>query len=263
MDFGIYKPQDSFIPIYITFTYDKWKTLKIPINPDVLKKVIPSSSETVNIVGLGEVSVPQTPKLAEMTIDSFFWLESSTLIPPALYVNWLEEWQKSKKPAFMVVTRFNFSMWVTCENFEHWINAGEEEDVYYTLSLKEYKHYGAKKIKGNVNSKLVNKINTAMKAVGKYAGYAICVDIPRLARTSNKETIYNPYTVKNGDTLSSISKKITGDTKNWNDLYIQNKETIADSILSDGLIVGTKLTLPDSWVSNSSYNIVTLEGGNV
>ena len=34
----LYK-QDCFIPIYITFTYDKLKTLKIPINPEVLKKV--------------------------------------------------------------------------------------------------------------------------------------------------------------------------------------------------------------------------------
>ena len=255
--------QDSVIPIYITLTYNKWNTLKFPINPDVLKKVIPSSSESVNIVGLGEVSVPQTPKLAEMTINSFFWQELSTLVPPALYVNWLEEWQKSKKPAFMVVTRFNFSMWVTCENFEHWINAGEEEDIYYTLSLKEYKHYGAKRIKGNSNSKLINTINTVMKAVGKYAGYAVCVDIPKSSRTQNKEVVYNPYTVMEGDTLSSISKKITGDTNNWNDLYIQNKEILGDMVLSDGLIVGSKLTLPDSWISNTSYNIITLEGSNV
>lgn len=254
----LYK-QDTLIPIYITLTYDKWKTLKVPINPEVLKKVIPSSSETVNIVGLGEVSVPQTPKLAEMTIDSFFWQELSTLVPPALYVNWLEEWQKSKKPAFMVVTRFNFSMWVTCENFEHWINAGEEEDVYYTLSLKEYRHYGAKKIKGSTNRKLITAINNVMNAVGKFAGYTVCVDIPRPSRVSNKEVINNPYTVQKNDTVTSITKKITGSDENWKELYIENKEIIGDS-LRDGLVVGTKLTLPESWVKNSSYNIVTLEG---
>ena len=256
----LYK-QDSFIPIYITLTYDKWKTLKFPINPEVLKKVIPSSAETVEIVGLGEVSVPQTPKLAEMTIDSFFWQELSTLVPPALYVNWLEEWQKSKKPAFMVVTRFNFSMWVTCENFEHWIKAGEEEDVYYTLSLKEYRHYGAKKIKGSTNTSLLTTINNVMNAVGKYAGYTVCVDIPRPSRTSNKEVINNPYTVQKNDTVTSITKKITGSDENWKELYIENKEIIGDSLI-DGLVVGTKLTLPENWVRNSSYNIVTLEGNS-
>ena len=256
----LYK-QDSFIPIYITLTYDKWKTLKFPINPEVLKKVIPSSAETVDIVGLGEVSVPQTPKLAEMTIDSFFWQELSTLVPPALYVNWLEEWQKSKKPAFMVVTRFNFSMWVTCENFEHWINAGEEEDVYYTLSLKEYRHYGAKKIKGSTNSKLITAINNVMDAVGKFASYAVCVDIPRPSRVSNKEVINNPYTVQKNDTVTSITKKITGSDENWKELYIENKEIIGDSLM-DGLVDGTKLTLPENWVRNSSYNIVTLEGNS-
>lgn len=251
----LYK-QDTLIPIYITLTYDKWKTLKFPINPETLKKSIPSSSETVNIVGLGEVSIPQTPKLAEITIESFFWQELSTLVPPALYVNWLEEWQKSKKPAFMVVTRFNYSMWVTCENFEHWINAGEEEDIYYSLSLKQYKQHEAKKLSGSTNQTLLDKVNTALEAVGKYAGYSVLIDIPRPSRTSNKESIHNPYVVKKGDTLSSISKKITGKSENWNDLYLQNRKSIGEAIISDGLVVGTKLTLPDDWVNNESYNIV-------
>jgi len=250
----IYK-QDTLIPIYITLTYDKWKTLKFPINPETLKKSIPSSSETVNIVGLGEVSIPQTPKLAEITIESFFWLELSTLVPPALYVNWLEEWQKSKKPAFMVVTRFNYSMWVTCESFEHWINAGEEEDVYYSLSLREYKHHEAKKISGDSDKSRLDKVNTALEAVGKYTGYSVLIDIPRPSRTSNKESIHNPYIVKKSDTLSSITKKITGKSENWNDLYLQNRESIGETI-SDGLVVGTKLTLPNDWVNNESYNIV-------
>ena len=52
---------------------------------------------------------------------------------------------------------------------------------------------------------------------------------------------------------------VSGSDENWKELYIENKEIIGDSLM-DGLVVGTKLTLPESWVKNSSYNIVTLEG---
>ena len=124
------------------------------------------------------------------------------------------------------------------------------------MSLKEYKQHEAKKLNGSTNQTLLDKVNTALEAVGKYAGYSVLIDIPRPSRTSNKESIHNPYIVKKGDTLSSITKKITGKSENWNDLYLQNKESIGEAIISDELVVGTKLTLPDSWVNNKSYNIV-------
>ena len=67
----------------------------------------------------------------------------------------------------------------------------------------------------------------------------------------------NPYTTKANETLTSITKKITGSTDDWKLLYKENKTTLGDVFeSSDTIPEGTKLTLPKDWVNNSSYNIV-------
>lgn len=56
----------------IIFEYET-KKLILPVNPDKVKITKPSPSQRVEVVGIGEVSVPQTRKLASISISSFFW----------------------------------------------------------------------------------------------------------------------------------------------------------------------------------------------
>jgi len=244
--------QDSIIPIYITLSYDYY-FLKFPVNPESIKKEISSGATTEDVEGIGQISVPKTPNLARITIESFFW-QDVNLTPSSMYVTWLEKWQKSKKPAKLIVTRLNYSMQVTCENFNHWINGGEEEDIYFTLDLLEYRPHGAKKLGLKVNKTLLQNLKDAKELLTS----PILFDIPRITRnSSSKKTFTNPYTVKNNETLQSITKKITGSTDDWNSLYNENKIELGD-IFNDGSDIPseTKLKLPDSWVNNSSYNII-------
>ena len=213
--------QDEIIPIYIFLQYGK-NSLKFPINPEDLPKDIPSESETVEIEGIGEVSIPTKPKLAKLTIKSFFWHQNN-LVPSSFYVAWLEKWQASKKPANLIVTRLNYSMQVTCEHFNHWIKAGEEKDVYFELQLQEFRPYGAKKLNTVKNKTLLQKL----KDVKNLAVSPILVEIPRPSRSStNKSEITNPYTTMFGDTLMKICKKITGGTDEWKLLYDENTEVL-------------------------------------
>ena len=246
--------QDELIPIYISLQY-KHYFLKFPINPDNLTKDIPSSSTTADIEGIGEVSVPTTPKLANITIKSFFWHQNN-LVPSSFYVDWLERWQASKEPANLIVTRLNYSMKVTCENFRHWINAGEEKDIYFELQLKEYRPYGAKKL--NVVDKMT--FLKGLQLVGDLASQylnVILVDIPRPTRDKIKKgRVQNPYTTKENDTLLSITKLVTGSTDEWNLLYDENKEIINEIVTEDKeLPSGIELILPNKWVENESYLI--------
>ena len=191
--------------------------------------------------------------LAKITIESFFWQDKNYL-PSAMYVNWLEKWQKSKKPATLIVTRLNYSMLVTCENFSHWINAGEEEDVYFTLDLQEYRPHGAKKLGLKTNKTLLENL----KNIKDLATSPILFEIPRNTRDkTSKQTFTNPHITLKNETLSGISKNITGFSENWKDLYEENKKEIGD-IFEEGTEIpeGTKLKLPDNWVNNSEYNIV-------
>lgn len=130
------------------------KRLTFPINPSELAVDIDSSSESLTVIGLGEVSIPKTPKLATLKIESFFWnkIEAAVVetVRPDECVTWIKEWQTSKKPAMLVVKGLaHFTMRVTCEKFRHEKRAGEEGATYFELSLKEYRDYGAQRIDVN------------------------------------------------------------------------------------------------------------------
>lgn len=251
--------QDETIPIYIILKYSFY-TLKFPINPDNLTKDIPSESETVDIEGLGQVSIPTTPKLAKITINSFFWHQNN-LVPASQYVTWLEKWQESKQPATLLVTRLNYTMKVTCENFKHWINAGEEKDTYFELQLQEYRPYGARKLNVLQNKTLLQRL----KEVKETLTSPILVEIPRPTRDSiSKAQIVNPYVTKPNETIISVTKTVTGSTQEWNLLYDENKEILGNIIADDEEIPeGTKLNLPSKWIENSTYNIRDLSQAGV
>lgn len=244
--------QDNLIPIYISLQYGR-EFLKFPINPDNLTKEIPSESETVEIEGLGQVSIPTTPKLAKISISSFFWQEVN-YVPSFMYVSWLERWQRSKKPATLIVTRFDISMQVTCESFKHWIKAGEEEDIYFELSMQEYRPYGAKKLNVKESKTFLQSAKLAREALATLDNnFCVLVEIPRITRAEiNKKTYQNPYSTVEGDTLLSITKKITGSTDNWKLLYDENSEVFGDVLMESAEIpVGTKIIIPNAWINNS------------
>lgn len=56
----------------IIFEYND-KKLILPVNPESVKVTKPSQSQKVEVIGIGEVSVPQKRKLATVSISSFFW----------------------------------------------------------------------------------------------------------------------------------------------------------------------------------------------
>ena len=233
--------QDEIIPIYITLSYEK-NTLKFPINPEKLPKEIESASVTEDVEGIGQISVPQSPRLAKMTIESFFW-QAVNLLPSSAYIKWLERWQRSRKPANLIVTRLNYSMTVTCESFRHWIGAGEERDVYFELSLQEYRPYGARRLASPSNETLLQRYKEALDS----ATLPVLFEIPRPVRgTTMKEAVSNTFSAVSGcTTLCAITKRLTG-----RELYEANKERLGDILGDWGEIPGGEvLTVPDAWVS--------------
>ena len=148
----------------IIFEYEK-NRIVLPVNPEEIEVNIPSSSQKVNVIGIGQIAVPQEPDLATVSIKSFFWNyrftdilnryganiirqtvtsglradsrmidDSSRFTMLNQYVTWFSDWQKSKKPARWSIVAsplepkqiYDFD--VTCENFKHSIKAGEEQD---------------------------------------------------------------------------------------------------------------------------------------
>ena len=245
--------QDERIPIYITLQYGK-NLMKFPINPEDLPKEIPSASETVEIEGIGEVGIPCKPGLAKISISSFFWHQWN-MIPSSTYVAWLEKWQKSGKPATLLVTRLNYSMKVTCESFKHYIKAGEEKDVYFELELQEYREYGARYLNKPNNSSLLQKVQD----MAGLATPPVLIEIPRPARgTTLKDVVSNVFKViPKYNTLCAITKKLTGSTAKWKELYDENKKMLGD-IFTDGESIpsGSELRVPDGWRGQNGLSMI-------
>jgi len=120
-------------------------SLHLPVPPDsyALKRALNNSSVVVE--GIGEVSFIGKPKLAEIPpIISFFpvryysFCQYSTFPTPKSCTDLIEKWMNTGKPIRFFITGTSINLECTIEDFEH----GEQDgtgDVYFTLTLKEYK----------------------------------------------------------------------------------------------------------------------------
>ena len=250
----------------IIFEYEKNRII-LPVNPEEIEVNIPSSAQKVNVIGIGQIAVPQEPDLATVTIKSFFWnykftdllnrygtaairqasasvfKNDNNMIDDSLkftmlnqYITWFSDWQKSKKPArWSIITSplepkqiYDFD--VTCENFKHSIKAGEEQDYYYELQLIEHRAYGAV------------ELNTKQK------NDKIVADAPPKSRLQGLKETVTELRVKPIDTLWSITKKYgQGGYDDWKMLYnvAQNKNIIANNLMN---LQDQVLQLPTEWL---------------
>ena len=117
------------------------------------------------------------------------------------------------------------SMKVTIESFEWGENDGTG-DISYTLSMKEYRTV-------SIPASVLVKEQPAQPATSGSDG-----------GTSGRDQPAKPardYTVKSGDSLSAIARKLTGST-NWQAIYEQNKAVIGSN--PNMIKPGQVLTIP-------------------
>ena len=281
----------------IIFEYSD-KKLILPVNPQNVKITKPSQSQKVEVIGIGEVSVPQKRKLATIDISSFFWKDLfdqsfllaglgavSNYLPTTLanqiqggirkgvnfvgnavgqlpkastvmsaisgyiddsqkfkvlneYVKWFEEWQASQKPArWTIVVPPNdppqcFDFYVTCENFNYEVKAGEDGDYYYDLELLEWRDYGARVLNSKTQSDGTTKFEQQ----------------PQSRIDANKESTPSEVATNSKDSIWSISKKWCKD--NWKDLLNEETNKIVLSTSPQDL-TGQVLKIPKQYLSRT------------
>ena len=218
------------------------KSLTIPINPEELNMIRSADNEDIDIIGIGPVSRKGAPGLYKIVIESFFPGEKSyfyTGVKPTTCVEFIDTIWKTENNnnnvAKLITTGLqkNINMYFVIENFEWDYKAGEEEDIYYNLEIKEYVPYGVKTIPWKL-------VNETKKAVSSSSA-------TRTSSTSTTST-KNTYKVQKGDCLWNIAKSASGSGSNWKQLYNLNKKVIGSNpnLIKPGQI----LTLPDGWKGN-------------
>ncbi len=183
--------------MYLTFNNEK-ERLQIPELPEQIEVTTGTKNESIDIVGLGEITIFQDRPAYKISFQSYFPAESSS---PQKHVDTILRWKEAKKPVHLIVTGgIAINMFCSIEDVVYSEKGGDVGTIYYSISLKEYKEVKVKSI-------------TVIGTKGVTSGGAQRVDNRVQLKT---------YTVKNGDYLFKIAKMERGDANKWKEIATLN-----------------------------------------
>lgn len=137
--------------------------LPLPVNPGELPQERDTDHGSYDLLGVGGILVPRTPKQRVVTISSYFpgaESPSGTLagrwIAPAVYMDFFQSAMDAKEPVLYTPVRvyesgipflgpdLGFKALVT--SFHVREKGGETGDFYYDLTLTEYRDYSPRRV---------------------------------------------------------------------------------------------------------------------
>ncbi|NFB57643.1 LysM peptidoglycan-binding domain-containing protein [Clostridium botulinum] len=209
----------------------------LPVLPEKIEFDEDGNNKTYDIINLGEINTINKPKLMEISFESFFpkhkgpYVSSEQLFEPSFYIAKIREWRDKKQKIRFIFTGspLEINDLFTIENFKPSEEGGEVGDVHYSIELKRYKNYAAKKVvivtpKTSAANQSVKKVIANSKAA-------------RPSNTNKPKT----HTVSGNDTLWHIAKRYLGDGNKWPQIYNLNKDKIKNPNL---IYTGQVLRLP-------------------
>ncbi|MGF9711619.1 LysM peptidoglycan-binding domain-containing protein [Paenibacillus naphthalenovorans] len=214
--------------------------LQLPVNPESIRITTSQGYEDVEVTQLGEYTVIGDEKLREFTFSSFFpreyhpsYCEYAGFRPPWEIVRMVESWMTSGRPMRFTLTgqiygdNFTeiFNTPATIRNFSYEERGGAVGDIYYDLTLKEYRFIEFQRIK--TMTAAVDSVSVTTEA--------------ERPDTSDKLT---EYTVVSGDSLFKIASKssVYADGDQWRRIYSANKTLIGPN--PNAIKPGQKLVIP-------------------
>lgn len=230
-----------------------------PVTPGKLQVKINGTNKTLTLINEGEVNLIKSPGLTDISTEVL--LPTLTEYPFAVYTNgfqkpnWylekLEKWKQSKKPVAFKMLRtspdgrellWDTNISVTIEDYKIEEDADTQGfDVVVSISMKEYRDWGAKKLVIKKSKKKKSKSKTKKKKAIKKK------------KTRKTKSPAKSYIVKKGDCLMTIARKQLGNASKWKSIYNLNKKTIETAAKKHGrksssnghwIYRGTKLKLP-------------------
>lgn len=210
--------------------------IHIPVMPEKLTVKSPGKNETATVLELGEINRIKQRGLRQVSWESHFPANSAPYVTgwedaaPVDYVQGIEDARDSRESGRFSITGtdLNINMAVAVEDFSYEERGGEVGDIYYSITLKEWKDYSAVTVSLPSPKKAVK---SAPARSGKPA-----------------EASAKTHTVVKGDCLWAIAQKYYGDGSKYPGLYAKNKATIDARNKGTGnplytIYPGQKLTL--------------------
>jgi nucleoid-associated protein YgaU len=203
--------------IKLSFNNETEKFL-LPVNPESIEIKESGKGKTYDIVGTGEgageINVIKNRQLTEISFTSMFpasWypfviVQQKDLLTPEAYTNYIKTWLKAKHPIRFqsVGTSVAINLPMSIEKFDWKEMAGSPGDIEYSLTLKEYVFYSAKKPEKQLQAN----------------GETVLIEpsTPRQDDRVRPET----YTLVSGDSLSLIASRLLDDESRWREIQSLN-----------------------------------------
>jgi LysM repeat protein len=203
---------------------------ELPILPREIGPSIRGDGTGHDVLGLGKISVIKDRELAEYTIESLLpaqkypFITASIVLEPKAYVDYIMKWWESKRPIRFVYvgSTMEINTPASIEGFEWKEVAGSPGDIQYSLRLKEYRFYAAKRVQIGVQQS---------------GGANAQVQKPKPKRPDERVPP-KTYTLASGDTLWKVAQKVLGDGSRWREIQQLNRLTDAQlKALPTGLVL--------------------------
>lgn len=183
----------------------------LPVLPEKIEINEDGDNKTFDVINLGEINTINLPKLTKINFESYFplnkgpYVSSEQLFSPDFYISKIRDWREKKQKIRFIFTGgspLEINDLFTIENLKLGEKGGEVGDIYYSIELKRYKPYAAKKVV------IATKQNTKGKTT------AVKAQVPRPVEKPKTKT----HTVVSGDTLWHIAKRYLGDGARYSEI---------------------------------------------
>lgn len=193
------------------------REINIPVLPAKLNVSSPGKNERVTVLELGEVLLLRKKALRILSWESFFPSSrapytTGEIKDPVSIIQAIQKARDTKTPVRFLITGTDLdcNLRMGIDSFEYEERSGELGDLYYTIKLYEWKDYSPKKIVLPEKKKEPAKTKEPER--------------PGKPKKTSKT-----YTVKRGDCLWNIAKKLYGKGSDYTKIYNANKGVIGSN----------------------------------
>lgn len=137
--------------------------VRLPVNPESYSSAKDNDNGSYNVLGVGPIMVPRTPKLLTVSWSGLLpgragmgaVLTAGAFQPPKFYIDFLQSAMDEKWIVRFVANRymedgahiFDTNMEALVTRFKSEERGGETGDFYYDIALSEYRDYSPKTVK--------------------------------------------------------------------------------------------------------------------
>lgn len=207
----------------------------LPITPSKLSLKVKNMNKTVTLINEGEVNIIKTKGLREFSFEfllpfqNYSFAAVSKAKKQKSYLDKLNQLKINKRPFQFVVKRpkgFKTNIKVTLEDLNITEDAQEGRDIKVSVTLKEYRHYGTKK---------VVFVQPPAPAAGE-TNQEEKKEEAKITENRDASTAQKPKThiVKRGDTLWGLAKKYYGNGSLYPKIVSANPKIKNPNLIIDG-----------------------------